>query len=132
MPTSPLGRCSMITFPSGRAGRALRPTSGPRSTRQATRPCVFITPSSAGGARGTRETYDISVTRRTAESGMAYRLPPWRQITARYISLQLEPGDDGLQLDREVGQFLRGGSDGGGDHRLLADGARDFLGGLGV
>ena len=50
---------------------ALSPTKGPRSTRQATRPCWFMTPRSAGGERGTRATKLISVTRRTAWSGRA-------------------------------------------------------------
>src|SRR5437879_12239176 len=103
----------MTTFPSGRAGRALRPTSGPRSIRHATRPCEFMIPRSDGGARGTRETYDISVTLRTGESGIAYRLPPWRQITARGMarSCQLAPGDERLQVDGSVGQVLRRAGD---------------------
>src|SRR3954471_4442410 len=130
---SPLTRWSITTLPSGRAGRARRPTSGPRSISAATRPCWDMTPSSAGGARGTRETKVISVTRRTAESGSAYRLPPCKQMTARGIaSLQPEPGDDRLQLDGEVGQLLRSGSDGGGGDGLLPDGAGDLLGALGV
>src|SRR5207248_4381910 len=132
-PTSPRGRCSITTLPSGRAGRAFRPTSGPRSIRAATRPCWLITPRSAGGARGMRETNVISVTRRTAESGSAYRLPPCRQMTARGIgSLQPEPRDDALQLDGKIGQLLRGRGDGGGHHGLLADGARHLLRALGV
>ena len=61
----------ITTRPSGRGGRGLRPTSGPRSTTQATRPCWFITPKSAGGERGTRAMADTSVTLRTAQSGSA-------------------------------------------------------------
>src|SRR3989454_218990 len=132
-PTSPLCRCSITTLPSGRAGRAFRPTKGPRSIRAATRPCWLITPSSAGGARGTRETNAISVTRRTAESGSAYRLPPCRQMTARGIrSLQFEPRDDRLQLHGQVGQLLRSGGDGRRHHRLVPDGAGHLLGALGI
>src|SRR3981189_1903328 len=131
-PTSPFARCNITTLPSGRAGRAFSPTSGPRSISAATRPCWLITPSNAGGARGTRETKPISVTRRTTESGSAYRFPPCRQMTARMASLQPEPRDYRLQLDGKVGQLLRGGGDGSGHHRLLADGARDLFGALGV
>src|SRR6266850_2446696 len=131
-PTSPFARWSITTLPSGRAGRALSPTSGPRSISAATRPWWLITPSNAGGARGTRERKPTSVTRRTAESGSAYRLPPCKQMTARMASLQPEPRDYRLQLDGKVGQLLRGGGDGGGHHRLLADGARDLFGALGI